>query len=426
MRILLITSMVPQAEGAGAIPELLHAQLVGLREHHDITLVTTFGDLRGQAEAAEELRRSGLDVHFADRRRSSSLPRRWRVRLELASSWTGRRWPWRAVSTSAGLQPVIDRLVAATRFDVVAVEENPIAMLRLPTGLPAVLTEHEAYQAPAEDWRGAPLGAKPRLFARGVDRRRWDRFHPRAWRRYDLLQVFTKGDAETLAARAPEVAPRIRVNPFGLVLPPPVALDREQEQTLLFAGTFSHPPNRDAAIWLAREIMPAVLARHPGARLRIVGAGPPPEVRALAGDHVDVIADVPSMRPHIEAAAVVLAPVRTGGGMRMKVLQALAAGKATITTPRGVEGFDVFDPNPPLMVADGSEEIAGAVSALLAEPERRRELGRNARVFAERLHSPEAWAKRLESVYKEAIEGVGADGKAGDRTRSRQDVSIDR
>ena len=178
MRILLITSMVPQAEGAGAIPELLYAQVAGLRERHQLTLVTTFGDLAGQAEAAVELRHSGLDIRWADRRRSASFVRRWHVRTELAASWVGRRWPWRAVTSCAGLQPVLDRVAAEREFDVVAVEENTVAMLRLPPHLPAVLTEHEAFQAPASDWRRAPLTAKPRVALRAADRHRWDRFHP--------------------------------------------------------------------------------------------------------------------------------------------------------------------------------------------------------------------------------------------------------
>jgi glycosyltransferase involved in cell wall biosynthesis len=403
MRILLVTSMVPQAEGAGAIPELLHAQIAGLRAGNDLTLATTFGDLPGQAEAAHELRQSGLEVHFADRRRSASVARRWRVRLELATSWTVRGWPWRAVCTMAGLQPVVDRLTATRRFDVVAVEENPVAMLRLPPHLPSVLTEHEAFQAPAEDWRRARLTAKPSVALRATDRRRWDRFHPSAWQRYDLLQVFSRGDARSLAGRAPGLASRIRVNPFGLVLPEPASPGLQEPETLLFAGTFSHAPNRDAAIWLAREIMPALVARRPRARLRIVGAGPPPEVRELAGPNVEVVADVPSMQPYLEAAAVVLAPVRTGGGMRMKVLQALAAGKAVVTTGRGAEGFDALGDELPFIVADSAGEIAAGAAELLADSGRRRALGTAARAFAERHHSPAAWAARLEAVYQEAV-----------------------
>src|SRR3954465_8169790 len=87
VRILLATSMVPDAEGIGAMPKLFHAQLTGLLESHDVTLVCSFGEDRGQAEAAGALTAAGVDAHFVDRRRSDSLPRRWRVRAELGATW---------------------------------------------------------------------------------------------------------------------------------------------------------------------------------------------------------------------------------------------------------------------------------------------------------------------------------------------------
>jgi glycosyltransferase involved in cell wall biosynthesis len=149
--------------------------------------------------------------------------------------------------------------------------------------------------------------------------------------------------------------------------------------------------------------MPALLARRPEARLRIVGSSPPPEVLALAGGAVEVVADAPSIDSYTEAAAVVVAPVRVGGGMRMKVLQALAAGKATVTTSRGSEGFDCFAEPPPLALAEDAEGFAATIAPLLAEPARRRELGARARSFAEAHYSPDAWARRLEALYEEAI-----------------------
>ena len=204
----------------------------------------------------------------------------------------------------------------------------------------------------------------------------------------------------------------MRVDPFGLVLPARLDPAREVPGTILFVGAFHHPPNRDAAHWLAREILPAVLERAPGARLRIVGSGPPPEVLALAGPRVEVVADAPSVLPHTEAAAVVMAPVRTGGGMRMKVLQAMAAGKAVVTTPRGTEGYTGFGEDPPLAVGESGEEIAAATAALLEDDAARRRLGERARGFAERHHSPEAWARRQTVVFEEArsARGSGSDG----------------
>ncbi len=402
MNVLLIVPMAPQAEGAGAIPELLHAQLLGLCERHQVTLVGTFGDLRGQAQAAVELQRSGLDAHFVDRRPASSMARRWRVRAELATTWLAGRRPWRAVSSTAGVQPLLDRLAREQRFDVVAVEESTMSTLRLPHDVPTVLTEHEAFKAPVESWREGRLAASPRRAFSATDRRRWDRFQERAWGRFDLIQVYSESDAAEARKRAPEIAARLRVNPFGVVLPPPADPANEVDGTLLFTGTFTHPPNREAALWLGREIMPAVRARFPAARLCIVGTSPPPEVQALSGDGIEVIANAPSLRPHTEAASVILAPVRSGGGMRMKVLQALAAGKPLVTTPLGAEGFNVLDPDPPLAIATDAEGIAAAAVALLGDAAGRHELGRRARSFAERHHSPAAWARRLEAVYEEA------------------------
>jgi len=407
MRILLVTSMVPDADGIGAIPKLLAAELEGLRAHHEVTLVTTFGEDPGQAEAAAQLTRSDLDFHVVDRRRSLSAARRWRVRAELAASWLSRPWPWRVVCGAAGVQPLIDRVAAERSFDVVAVEDNPMAVLRFPAGVPVVFTEHEAIRAPADQWRAPDGGERLRRALRARDWRRWDTFLPEIWKRFGLLQVFCEADAEAVRRLAPALEPRVRVNPYGMVLPAAADPSRTVADTVLFTGTFAHLPNREAALWLGREIMPAVRAQRPSARLRIVGRTPPPEVLELAGPGVEVVADATEMRPHLEQAAVIAAPVRSGGGMRMKVLEAMALGKAVVTTGLGAEGFTSFPDAPPLAIAEGSEEIAAAIARLLGDDGARRELGQGAREFALRHHTPAAWAARLEAVFEEALQAAG-------------------
>jgi len=394
--------MVPDPGGIGAMPKLYHAQLTGLLERHDVTLVGSYGEDPGQAEAAEALSASGVEAHLVDRRRSASPARRWRVRSELAATWARRPWPWRVVCGAAGLQPTIDRLSATRSFDVVAVEDNPLAVLRYPAGTPAVLTEHEAVRAPAGEFRASRLRERPMRALRAADWRRWGAFLPSAWAKFDLLQVYCNGDAEAVRGQAPDLSDRVRVNPYGMELPAACDPAAERPGTILFTGTFAHLPNRDAARWLALEIMPAIRARHPEARLRLVGSAPPREVLDLAGPGIEVIADAPGIAPHLEAAALVIAPVRSGGGMRMKVLEAMAAGKAVVTTPLGAEGLDVLDPAPPLAIAEGADEMAAASAALLGDREMRHDLGRRAREQAERRHTPRAWAARLEAVYEEA------------------------
>jgi len=407
MRVLLVVPVPPQADGAGAIPVLLHAELLGLAQRHEVTLVTPVGDEPGEAEAARRLE-AEVETHVADRRRPPPGLRRRRRQLRMATRWARGGWPWRTVwFADPDIQRILDRLAAERSFDVVAVEDSAMSVFRYPQGVPAVFTHHEVLRPRPLDWHpGSPRNWPSWAFGE-LDWRRWARFQPAAWRRFDRVQVFSQRDADAVAELAPDVAPRLRVNPFGLVLPPRAHPAREVAGTILFVGAFAHPPNRDAAIWLAREILPAVLARQPEARLRIVGSAPSAEVRALAGAHVEVVADAPSVLPHLEEAAVVMAPVRTGGGMRMKVLQAMAAGKAVVTTGRGTEGYTGFGAEPPLEVADSEAEIAAATAALLADDARRLALGERAREFAEHHYSPEAWAERLTAVYEEAREGAG-------------------
>jgi glycosyltransferase involved in cell wall biosynthesis len=404
MRVLLVVPVPPQADGGGAIPVLLYAELLGLGRRHEVTLVTAVGDEAGEAEAAQRLRdQAAAEVHVVDRRRPPPGAARRRRQLRMARRWARGGWPWRTVWFAAPeLQQKIDEVSAGREFDLVAIEDSAMSVFRYPAGVPTVFTHHEVLRPRPVDWRpGAPRRWPGWAFGE-LDRRRWQGFQRGAWRRFDLVQVFSQGDADSIAALAPEVVSRVRVDPFGLVLPPAADPEREAPGTVLFVGAFHHPPNRDAALWLAREILPAVRERAPGARLRIVGSAPPPEVLALSGPHVEVVADAPSVLPHLEEAAVVMAPVRSGGGMRMKVLQAMAAGKAVVTTRLGTEGYTGFGEEPPLAVADGETEIAAATAALLSDDAERRQLGAHARAFAERHHSPEAWAERQTAIFEEA------------------------
>lgn len=409
MRILIVAPMPPDPDGAGAIPILLHAQLSGLSARNDLTVVTAVGEEAGEAEALARLRAEGFDVRAADRRQPRTAAGRWRRRARLARAWL-RGTPWRAAWFAApGVQRILDLLAESERFDVAVVEDSAMAGFRLPAGTPSVLTEHEVLRPRKPSWRPGPPSRWPRWAWSELDWRRRYRFQHRMWQRFDRVLAYTRRDAETIVELCPGLAGRVTASPFGLTVPEPADAATEQADTIVFSGNFTHQPNRDAAKWLAGEILPALRRLRPAARLLLVGNAPPRELLEMAGPAIEVVADPPRVEPYIESAAVVIAPVRTGGGMRMKVLQALAAGKAVVTTPRGAEGFDCFGEEPPLRRADTAEQLAAAAAELLADDEARRELGGHARGFAERHCSPAVWAVRLEAAYREAI-GTREDG----------------
>jgi glycosyltransferase involved in cell wall biosynthesis len=406
VRILLITPMPPRAEAGGAIPLVLNAQLIGLRERHHVTLVTAVGGEPGELAAVDALRADAVDVHPVDTRSADGWERR-RRRVRLASTWLVRRHPWRTVwFADPRIQRTIDTLVSTQSFDVAAATDNALGVLRFPRGLPTVLEEYEVRRPRPVDWRLGPPRAWPSSAFREADWSRWRGYQRRAWRRFDRIQVTTREDAALVADIAPALADRVAVNPFAIEVPPASDPARERPGMLLFTGNFTHPPNVDAAEYLARDVMPRIASAIPEAVLFLVGNEAERYVGRLSRDGVAVVDSPESMRSHLDAAAVVLVPVRTGGGMRMKVLQALASGKAVVTSSRGARGFELGEEDPPFLVADDTEGIADAAVRLLGDRELRLALGRRARDLATRNHSPAAYAHRLEQVYGAAIEAA--------------------
>jgi glycosyltransferase involved in cell wall biosynthesis len=261
-----------------------------------------------------------------------------------------------------------------------------------------VVVDHDPGAAAA-----AGLAARERGWrraARLADAAAWRRYTRRVMGAADAAVAFTAGDLELLR-RVGSRARLVRIAP-GVALPAaaadPIGADPPR---VLFVGSFIHPPNVDAAITLAETIFPTIRTRVPGVQLEIVGDAPPPAVRRLAGNGVVVTGRVADTRPHVEAAAVVAAPLRLGGGMRVKVLEALAAGKALVATPRAVAGLEL-EPGIHVALGESDGELADALAALLEDPVRRKLMGAAARAWAEdRLdwrHAAAAYERLYESL----------------------------
>ncbi|MBL9136104.1 MAG: glycosyltransferase [Verrucomicrobiales bacterium] len=156
---------------------------------------------------------------------------------------------------------------------------------------------------------------------------------------------------------------------------PRAHLDRGNQ--MLFVGGFGHPPNRDAVHWFVTEILPRIRARIPDASFRVVGAKPPPDITALNGaPGVQIVGFVPDTGPYLDAAAVSVAPLRYGAGMKGKVTEALSAGLPVVTTSAGAQGLRAVS-GEHLIVADEAASFADAVVQLLQDADRAARLGAN-------------------------------------------------
>ncbi len=409
MKILIVSPMPPDRSAPGAIPVVLHAEVSGLAERHAVTLVSIAGPDERELRAAQNLEFKGVEVHAVCRCEPQGRAR-WERRSRFARTWLRGDWPFRTVwYWDPRVQSVIDRVTADTAFDVVVAEDNAVGVYHFPADPLRILTDHEVQRprsavAPPVSPRGWPAWA-----FREADWRRWPSYHRAMWAKFDIVQVFTERDAGVARSIAPEVAGRLRVNPFSVPLPFP-ADEGAEPDTVAFLGNFTHPPNVDAALWLAREIMPRLEEIRPQVRLSIAGPCPPAQLTSLAGRSIQVLGEVRDAEALMRRSAVIIAPVRTGGGMRMKVLSAMALGKPVVTTTRGSYGLVTADGALPLVIADDAAGLARHTAELLADAPARDRLGTAARRFVAAHHTPQAYAQRLERIVAEA-RGAGVTEK---------------
>jgi O-antigen biosynthesis protein len=179
----------------------------------------------------------------------------------------------------------------------------------------------------------------------------------------DLTLVVSEHEQSLLRALVPEADVRVLSN---VHYPASEVPGPQGRAGLLFVGSFDHLPNRDAARWMAREVLPLVHRHHPGTVLHVVGSNPSPDVQELARETVQVHGWVPDLVPWHQRCRLSVAPLRFGAGVKGKVGESLVAGLPTVGTPVAVEGMGLVDGQHVLVAADAAT-FAERVLALLED-----------------------------------------------------------
>lgn len=243
---------------------------------------------------------------------------------------------------------------------------------------PHILIEHEPGAEAARDQRRIARGWQRILSI--LDHLAWQRFERRILQRVQAIVVFTERDRQAISRLKPS-ANILRI-PLQTVPPPqPFNPIGESPPRLLFIGNFMHPPNVDAALRLIKQIFPPLRAAFPDLEIDIVGAHPPAALFETDTPGAHITGFVPDVTPYLDRAAVVVVPLRLGGGMRVKVLEALAAGKALVASPLATEGLELID-GKQVILAESDRQFTDQVAALIADPSKRRHLADSARHWA--------------------------------------------
>jgi glycosyltransferase involved in cell wall biosynthesis len=208
-------------------------------------------------------------------------------------------------------------------------------------------------------------------------------------------------DAEAFRKIAPETP--VSVVPNGIYAREYMQSDSKLElgtAALLFTGSMGYRPNVDAMLWFTDEILPTIRESVPAARLFIVGKNPHARLDALRQrTDVEITGFVQDVTPFLHSSAVYVAPLRTGSGTRLKLLQAMAAKRAIVSTTIGAQGIEVA-PGREMIIADTAAAFAQGVISLLKDPARRETMGKAAQTFVCDHYDWAAIVPRLLEVYK--------------------------
>ncbi|MFQ5617205.1 MAG: glycosyltransferase family 4 protein, partial [Anaerolineales bacterium] len=408
MHILLLTQILPYPPDAGPRIKTWHVLRYLVEQGYQVTLASFVRP--EEEEHIPTLRKLCSSVHPVPIRRSRIAD----IRYWLRSHVTGR--PFLIERDDSTPMREVVRKVLAEGVDVIHADQLMMTQFALdaqrlqsPSPKPPALV----YDAHNAVWMLVErMGEAVPWFLRPVvalEARRIKRYEGAIIRQFDHMLAVTGPDRQALveAARFHRNDTKSDTYPISVV---PIAVDtavlkptlRHPGSTnILTLGTLHYPPNADGIRWFANEIFPLVRERVPDVTLTIVGKKPPKDIVQLGQDYpktIEVTGYVPDLDPYMEQAAIMVVPVRAGGGMRVRILGAFARAMPVVTTSVGLEGIEAR-PGEDILVADTASDFAADVTRLLGDAKLQNCLAKNGRQLAETHYDWQVVLKRMNAVY---------------------------
>ena len=310
----------------------------------------------------------------------------------------------------AGILEVLRRLADTQRFDIVQVEHSSLTIyldhVRFKGDPAKVLTMHNVdYLRNQRIIENTPFG--PTKLYHLLNQSRFKHWELASLERYDTVIAMSEFDKQAMLADRPGL--KVFVVPNGVDcqrIPFTPAVDPGHE--LIFVASMDSEANHDGAMFFLDRVYPLLLRTHPEATVSFVGRNPRPE---LASRHeegrITVTGKVDDVFPYYRTAAVSIVPLRSGGGTRLKILEAMAVGAPVVSTTVGAEGLEVV-PEEHLLIADEPGAFAAAIARLLEDAGMRQALIRRAREQVEQHYDWALIAEHHDEVYQVAVRDAKA------------------
>lgn len=333
---------------------------------------------------------------------------------------TGR--PWMMVRDDRGaMRRLVDRLAVEQRFDVVHADQLNMCQYaaRVPDAFKVLDAHNALWLLYKRFWE--TLSSGPRKWLLGRDWRRLKTYEGQMVREFDAVLAVSHEDRQALLEAAGQPVD-ITVIPIAIDTDEVTMVERVPAPShILHIGTMFWPPNIDGVRWFLREIWPLIREGQTNVVVDVVGSRPPPELVAYAQGEsgVNVTGYVADVIPYLAQAGVLIVPLRAGGGMRVKILNALAQGLPIVSTTLGAEGIAVT-PGHDILLADEPADFANAVLRVLDNPALANRLRQNGRRLAEEQYDYRNKCGALNKIYSRAAPGPSArreNGAAGSAMR---------
>lgn len=392
MKVLLLTQVLPYPPDSG--PKVKTWNVIKyLAQRHKLTLVSfARGD---QSADVVQLQRYCRAIHTVPMTRGM-VRDAWYM---IYSLLTGQPFMMTR-DDRAAMRKLVDRLAAEQCFDVAHADQ--LNMAQYAARVPGAFKVFDAHNALWFLYKRLWQTMRPglRRWLLGRDWRLLREYEGRICRQFDVVLAVSEEDKVALSEAAGRPVDA-KVIPIAIDTDEVALIERPDPTHILHIGTMYWPPNIDGVLWFIHKVWPLIREQKSGVQFDVVGSRPPREVVVLGGGDetgINVTGYVPDPTPYFQRAALMVVPLRAGGGMRVKILNAMAQGIPIVSTTLGYEGIAVT-PGEDILVGDTPEEFAAAVLHLLEDVNLAACLAANGRLLAEEKYDYRHACKPLDEVY---------------------------
>jgi len=312
---------------------------------------------------------------------------------------------------SKKVKDTIRKILSKENFDIVHIDHLHMAycgeFIQREFGLPIVLREHNVETTIMKRFYKNQKNPIIKFYAY-LQWKKLYKYETKICEIFDKCLMITEEDKKKIEDMNSKV--KTFIIPAGVDVSYFYPLKTEEEPySLIFVGSMKWLPNIDAVLWFCNEFWSKLKKVFPEVKLYVVGQKPSKEITELGKKDKDIIITgfVKDIRPYVAKSSLYIVPLRIGGGMRLKILEAMAMGKPVISTSIGAEGIEAVDEKD-IIIADDVERFVEKIIELLKDKNYRRKIAQNGEKLVKEKYRWESIVKKLEKEYMEAIESIEA------------------